>query len=119
MIFLEGKLKTIISECKKDDYNLEVWLKSLYIAGQNNPPRNEGEMLMLGVSEIAEGMEGIRKNLDSDHIPGFKMIEEELADAIIRFMDHGKSKGYRIAEALIEKIEFNRSRPYKHGGKKF
>lgn len=81
--------------------------------------RNEGELLMLIVSELAEGLEGLRKDLDSDHIPGFKMIEEELADAIIRIMDYGHDFRYRVAEALVEKIKFNKTRPHKHGGKKF
>lgn len=49
--------------------------------------RNMGEMLMLVVSEIAECMEGERKNLMDDHLPHRKMAEVELADAVIRIAD--------------------------------
>lgn len=55
--------------------------------------RNMGEMLMLVVSEIAECMEGERKDLMDDHLPHRKMAEVELADAIIRLADIVGSKG--------------------------
>lgn len=55
----------------------------------------------------------------SDHIPAFSMAEEELADCIIRCLDHGEEHGYRVAEAVVAKMLYNRTRPYKHGGKKF
>lgn len=54
--------------------------------------RNMGEMLMLVVSEIAECMEGERKNLMDDHLPHRRMAEVELADAIIRIMDIAGAK---------------------------
>ena len=40
---------------------------------------------MLTISEIAEAMEGERKNLMDDHLPHRKMAEVEIADAYIRF----------------------------------
>lgn len=49
--------------------------------------RNMGEMLMLVVSEIAECMEGERKDLMDTHLTHRKMAEVELADAIIRIAD--------------------------------
>ncbi len=49
--------------------------------------RNIGEMLMLMVSELAEAMEGDRKNLMDDKLPHRKMLEVELADALIRGLD--------------------------------
>jgi NTP pyrophosphatase (non-canonical NTP hydrolase) len=81
--------------------------------------RNNGEIIALMHSELSEGLEALRKDLMSDHIPNYKGIEEELADVIIRIMDMAPARNWRIAEALIEKIEFNKSREYKHGGKKF
>jgi hypothetical protein len=44
--------------------------------------RNKGELLMLMVSEIAEAMEGERKDLMDDKLPYRKMAEVELADAL-------------------------------------
>lgn len=49
--------------------------------------RNPGELLMLVVTELAEAVEGIRKNLMDDKLPHRKMEEVELADAVIRLLD--------------------------------
>lgn len=50
--------------------------------------RDKGEMLMLQVSELAEAMEGDRKNLMDDHLPHRSMLEVELADTVIRILDY-------------------------------
>jgi len=49
--------------------------------------RNIGEMLMLMTSELAEAMEGHRKGLMDDKLPHRRMLEVELADALIRGLD--------------------------------
>lgn len=49
--------------------------------------RNRGELLMLIVSELAEAMEGERKDLMDDKLPHRKMAEVEMADAFIRILD--------------------------------
>lgn len=80
---------------------------------------NDGEQIALMHSELSEGLEAIRKDLMSDHIPEFKGIEEELADTIIRICHYAAAKRLRTAEAILAKMEFNATRPAKHGGKKF
>lgn len=72
--------------------------------------RNKGELLMLIVSEIAEAMEGERKNLMDDKLPHRKMAEVELADALIRIFDYAGGFGYDLAGAMQEKLEYNRTR---------
>ncbi|OQA09445.1 MAG: hypothetical protein BWY66_00544 [bacterium ADurb.Bin374] len=70
--------------------------------------------------EVSEAVEGLRHgNPPSEHIPEFSAVEEELADIVIRRMDLAGAKGYRLAEAIIAKHEFNKARPHKHGGKQF
>jgi NTP pyrophosphatase (non-canonical NTP hydrolase) len=82
--------------------------------------RNDSELIALMHSELSEALEGLRHgNPPSDHIPEFTAAEEELADCIIRILDMCHARGWRIADAMAAKMEFNRSRPYKHGGKKF
>lgn len=49
--------------------------------------RNIDELRMLVVSELAEAMEGDRKNLPDDKLPHRPMREVELADALIRLLD--------------------------------
>jgi hypothetical protein len=34
-------------------------------------------------------------------------------------MDMAAAKGYRVSEAVVAKINYNKNRPYQHGGKKF
>ncbi|WP_343728498.1 hypothetical protein [Duganella sp.] len=73
--------------------------------------RNTGEMLMLIVSEVAEGMEGDRKSLMDDKLPHREMLEVELADAVIRIFDLAGSRGYDLGAAISEKLAFNLQRP--------
>ena len=72
--------------------------------------RNIGELLMLTVSELAEAMEGHRKNLKDDHLPNRSMLEVELADAIIRILDISTGLGLDISGALEEKCIYNNTR---------
>lgn len=69
--------------------------------------RNVGEMLMLCVSELSEGLEGHRKNLMDDKLPHRKMLEVELADCIIRILDIANGLGMDIGGAFEEKMRFN------------
>ena len=45
-------------------------------------------------------------------------IPSELADCIIRILDYCGHAGIDIERAIVEKHEYNRGRPYRHGGKK-
>lgn len=82
--------------------------------------RNEGELIALAHGELSECLEYIRNgNPPSDHIPEFTGAEEELADTVIRCMNHAVERGYRLGEAIVAKMRFNTTRPIKHGGKKF
>lgn len=64
-------------------------------------------LLMLIVSELGEAMEGHRKNLMDDHLPHRKMLEVELADAVIRIFDTAGGMGYDLSGAIIDKLRYN------------
>ena len=95
-------------------------------AGWWDKPREKGTLLMLVVSEIAEAMEGERKDLMDDHLPHRKMAEVELVDAVIRILDYAGAFGYDVEGAIAEKLEYNKQRAdhklenrAKEGGKQF
>lgn len=67
--------------------------------------------LMLVVTELAEAMEGLRKDLMDDKLPHRKMGEVELADALIRICDLAGCLGYDLGGAVVEKDAFNTVRP--------
>ena len=82
--------------------------------------RNSGEMISLLHAELSECLEWLRHdNPKSDHIPEVSGAEEELADVIIRLMDFAHMRGWNIPKALFLKMEYNKTRPIRHGGKKF
>lgn len=74
--------------------------------------RGEGELIALMHSELSEALEAYRGN------EGKEAIAEELADCIIRILDYSAARGIDMNKALMEKIEKNRDRPYRHGGKR-
>lgn len=88
--------------------------------------RNVGELLMLTVSELAEAMEGHRKNLQDDKLPHRKMFEVELADTLIRIFDMAGGLGLDLGGAFVEKMLYNAERAdhkkearLAEGGKKY
>ncbi len=82
--------------------------------------RNDGELLALIHSEISEALEGLRAgNPPDDKVPQHSSAAVELADAIVRIMDMAQARGWDVAQALVDKVAYNKTRAYRHGGKKF
>lgn len=88
--------------------------------------RNVGELLMLSVSELAEALEGHRKNLMDDKLPHRKMFDVEIADTFIRLLDLCGGLNIPIGEIIGEKLVYNFNRPdhkienrLKENGKKY
>jgi NTP pyrophosphatase (non-canonical NTP hydrolase) len=79
----------------------------------------DGNQIALMHGELSEAHEGIRKDLMDDKLPHRKAVEVELADTIIRIMNYATERDLDVVGAMVEKAAFNKTRPFKHGGKKF
>jgi NTP pyrophosphatase (non-canonical NTP hydrolase) len=96
--------------------------------------RNKAELLMLIVSEVVEVLEALRagrkanlKAYDAEAPVTFdpKVFEDyikdteedEVADCIIRLLDYAGYRGIDLQRHINLKLEYNLSRPQKHGKK--
>lgn len=105
---------------------IKQWCEEIHENAKNhgwwdNPP-TAGELLMLVTSEVAEAFEEVRKGksmTETYYSEGGKMegVPSELADVVIRVMDMCEYYGIDLEKVIAEKHEFNKTRPYKHGGK--
>lgn len=115
----------IVAVCHGLAYKSGWWTKNgedVTQTGNFNVP----EKLCLIHSEISEAMEGFRKDLMDDHLPHRKMVEVELADAVIRIFDLAGALRLDIGGAMVEKLAYNQKRAdhrpenrEQEGGKKF
>lgn len=88
--------------------------------GWHDVEREDGTLLALIHSEISEAVQALRDGNPVDaHCKDFSSLEIELADAVIRIMDYAGSRNLDIAGAILAKMEYNRTRPLRHGGKMF
>lgn len=83
-------------------------------------PPSTPTLIALMHSELSEALEADRLgNPPSEKIPDFTAVEEEMADLVIRVLDMSAAQGLRLGEAILAKMEYNRSRPHRHGGKAY
>ena len=122
---IEGEINSIVATC----HGLAEeagWWNDLETGESLIGKRNIPEILCLIHSEISEAMEGLRKDLWDDKLPHRKMVEVELADAVIRIFDLAGAMDMDLGGALVEKLLYNTDREdhkKEHregaGGKKF
>jgi NTP pyrophosphatase (non-canonical NTP hydrolase) len=119
---------------------VELSHKTAKDKGWWDSPREDGTLLMLMVGELAEAMEEARNGMPAiyyntpegpktpkqikdegivNYNPKTEGVLVELADTVVRIADYIGSKGWDLEEALKLKMEYNKTREQRHGGKKF
>lgn len=122
------ELKELIVKCHGDDNSFKMLLDSKIVEafniakahGWHDEDRNDGEMIALMHSELSEALQALRNGNPLDkHCPGFSALEVELADVVIRIMDYSHMRSLDLSGAILAKMQYNKQRPHKHGGKLF
>ena len=108
-----------INQLVKDSYN------NAHEHGWHDKQRTVGDFIALMHSELSEALEEHRNGKLPNEIYYNEAkpdkpegIPVELADCIIRIFDFCGLHNIDLESTLKIKMEYNRTRPYRHGGKK-
>jgi len=83
--------------------------------GDPNYPFHMVSKLGLIAVETAEAVQAFRSGNPMDEKIGLPSLAVELADTVIRIMDLDYEMKIGVANAIVEKARYNKTRPYKHG----
>jgi len=85
----------------------EVW-QTAEDSGFHEGNRSRATVLALIHSEVSEALEADREGDEENYA-------EEMADIVIRVMDHCESEGINLEGEIMKKDLENRKREHKHG----
>ena len=96
----------------------------IYEAYRNNEPElwYQHNVKVNGVPKVSGPDDGFAdqvflSNGESDVLGKPQGMVSELADVIIRALDFADEYGFELIETILEKHDYNLTRPYRHGGK--
>ena len=83
-------------------------------------PRGFGEIVALCHSELSEALEEYRNDKPLIYEVNGKPegIAVEMIDCVIRILDWCGKEGIDVEELIKKKHEYNKTRSYRHGGKR-
>jgi NTP pyrophosphatase (non-canonical NTP hydrolase) len=106
---IKNSVDIVVDHCYSESES-KGWWKAKDGSDVRDNPLTFSNKLCLIHSEISEAMEGDRKNAMDDKLPHRKAAEVELADALIRICDLAGGYGFDLGGAVVEKMEYNRTR---------
>lgn len=108
---------------EKGDYMLNELMNQIHNDAKEKgwweTPNSDLECHMLIVSEVAEATEAVRNREPDFYVKDGKPEGHsvELADALIRILDFAGYKGWDMDFIVKLKLDYNKTRSYRHGNK--
>jgi len=118
----EGRASIVVEdENQSDGHYMDVLSRKIYEDNKRKGFWDDGgkpyeQAMLLVISEIIESFEALRAgDIPDDKLPQYRGQDVEIADALIRLLDWCGAHKIPIGEIIEKKLEYNRSRPHKHG----